>query len=161
MLFRSVVVTGQFVVLLHFYVNLYVSGNAVHFSGMAFAFDGQNHSVCYAGRNLNFYNFIAVDNSFAATFLTFVLDYSALSVTVGAGALGLHPAEHGVNGSGNVSRSLTGGAGFGLAVFASASVAVGTGYLLAYLEFLGDASLENLTYTMSILQKKHLITTDE
>ena len=65
------------------------------------------HAICYTNRDLNFYQFVSINNPVASTFMAFVFDDLPCSTTVGTYLLGLHSAKHGVYGMYRLSCSTT------------------------------------------------------
>ena len=120
--------------------HLYVARYAVVSACVAFSLHRNDHAFRYAGRNVDFHNFLTAYHAFATAFATFVLDDSAFAVAGGAHLLRLHHAEHASSGSQYVSRTLASATSFRRrASGTSAAVASIAGYVLANFELLGYA----------------------
>ena len=138
--YQVVLVTNKGIVLFFLDKHLYVTVDALVTSCVTFAGNVDNHPLSYTGRNLDFHDFLAFDNTRPATFVTFVLDDGTLTATGGANALGLHHSEDALGGMGDDTRTMTRRTLFVSAThFGTCAVTMRAGDVLAYLEFLGNA----------------------
>ena len=91
---QVVFVTNQIWVAFFLDDNQQVAGDAVVLAGITLAVDGQLHAFSYTCRNLHFYHFFAVGDTFARAMLTLFLDDLTFTITVRADSLSLHHAEN-------------------------------------------------------------------
>ena len=120
------------------YNDLQVSVHAIVLGSSTLARYSEYHVVVDAGWDRELYDFLALYDSVATTFMTFVLDDVTLAMTSRAGALGLHHAKHGARGTNRVARTMASWASFRLgASLASCAMTFVANHILANLEFLG------------------------
>ena len=97
-------------------------------------------------------DFLAFDDAFSVAMMTLVADYRSLAAADVTGHLGLHHAEDALLGADLHAGAVTVRTGLAArAAFCTCSVAMLTGNVLAYLEFLGDA-VGNLLQRQTNLQ---------
>ena len=120
--------------------HLNISGDALEFGSVALAGSIDHHAFGHASRDVDFNDFLALNDTFAVALRALVLNHLARSVTVGAGGLALHHAEDAALRTHHATCAVTVGAGLRMvARFAARAVAIGTGDVLAHLELLGNA----------------------
>ena len=95
------------------------------------------HAFGYTGRYLDRYYFFAIDDTFARTLFTFILDDFTFAAAGRAGGTCLHGAQNGLLVANDGAGTFTGRTGFASSIaFGTGAVAVGTGDVLFQFEFL-------------------------
>ena len=104
---------------------------------VSFAVHGELHAFGYTGRYLDRYYFFAIDDTFARTLFTFILDDFTFAAAGRAGGTCLHGAQNGLLVANDGAGTFTGRTGFASSIaFGTGAVAVGTGDVLFQFEFL-------------------------
>lgn len=133
-------VTYECVVLFFLDDDLDAPAHAIVAACISLAWYIEDHTVSNTCRDMDIYNFLAVDNPFAVTFLAFVFDDDTVTMTSRAGSLCLHHAENRTDGFYRIPCAMTCRASLGLCPsFAACAMTVRAVDIFPDLEFLGHA----------------------
>ena len=125
--------------------NLYVTIDTVTTTGVTLAWYVDYHTFGHASGYFDLNDFLALDHTFAAALMAFVLDDCAFTATGGTYALSLHHAEDTLRGVGDDTRAVTRWALLvDRTLLGTCALAVAAYNVLANLELLGDTLVDFL-----------------